>query len=690
MDYGYTGLGGYEVRIADHNKRLLGSGVLFTPHEDKYAYVFTAAHLFWYTDDLNTPHMPDKIELVLTYAKNRECVSTIKPYFIKMSDKAVYEETNLILLHKNYNARDKKSRWDAAVLRISRDTWMERSVCAFHFPTTYRNTTLTGWGYPLAMSNTESLLSGEADPFREGLRFKGEAIRFDNEYFEILLQYSVERSSIDLDGYSGMGMYTEQGLFFGVLSRDAGSEYAGPYVWVTAWKVFWDILDAYGNVNYKQYTKSVEHEYVNLNQQVWWLPKSMAVSEYGLMEDRYSINLQTLLLGMTDPYTVILASVWKNGIGRSLEKQVYKFISRYTQEHSKKLRQHWYEYDEYFPEGEMNFIQGEGIIINLHANTENMYELLQYILKILHQREEEAKAYKLIVNIWSQDPVIAFHALQEVWEKKTLDSSIDFLSAISYFMLAEKHKEVSRTQICQCRDQLRRMNFPEMKKELIMYKNMKTAIWWELLKDMAESEEQEEVLLGYQAAKSYHHAIEHWMEHWMEQMGRKWCLKWKKQPEELVSRWEAEDIDLFCWELYLYQKRCSEGKAAMCNELLKELRGYSSASIENLLDMLLSREGFDDLDNTVLRPEDVARWARTAENEEFQRYLPILKQKKPYYWCAIVNSIYGLEYVLDEVFDKGKTSYAEKILNQKINGDRDIFQEEDVEYIRSLIRRRNK
>ena len=92
MDYGYSETCRYEVRIADRNKRLLGSGVLFVPPGDKFVYVFTVAHLFWYTGDNGVLYTPSEAELTLTYAGRREQVSNIRAQIRKVTELMEPEE----------------------------------------------------------------------------------------------------------------------------------------------------------------------------------------------------------------------------------------------------------------------------------------------------------------------------------------------------------------------------------------------------------------------------------------------------------------------------------------------------------------------------------------------------------------------------------------------------------------------
>ena len=665
MDYGYTEAYRYEVRIADRNKKLIGSGVLFAPDEDRFAYVFTAAHLFWYTDDSNKKHEPSEINLSLTYAAHREGSTDMKISIHQVSDRGEYED-NIILLHPKYSLGERNSKWDAAILRIYREPWMDEKVKAFSFPSAYEDEFLFGWGYPETMSETEGHDSDITDSFRESLPLEGSAKKYDEKYQEILFQYVDERSGRDLDGLSGTGLYGKPDLFFGVLSRDAGNEYSGSYTWITAWKAFEEILDAYGNIEYAQYVRSLNR--VDLNLLVWWLPESTAYYGDGLMDDRYSINLQALLMGMTDSYTVVLASVWNGGIGRGF-----------------KNHQQWFEYDEYFPEHKINLDQTHGIVVNLCSDEKKPYEIIQRVSDILRLREENATKCKLIVNIYSFEPRSAFDALYKVWEMKGNEKSIDFLSAISYSMLAEQMNDAALEEVSQIKDRLERLDFPEMTRELITYRDVKTAVWWKVLKDIIEFGNQDDVLVAFQAAKSYRPAIEYWI----NGLKVKWLAEWREHPEELICKLESEDIDLLCWELYLYQKKCKQDKVVRYRDLLYRLLDYSTESVKNLLETLLSNEVIH-VENGFVQPRDVARWARTAEQEEFERNIASLKIGKTYYWSAILNSIYGLQYVMNEIQNQRQSIYLGEILNQNVSNIKDICQKEDIEYKRSIIRRRRK
>ena len=685
MDYGYSETCRYEVRIADRNKRLLGSGVLFVPPGDKFVYVFTVAHLFWYTGDNGVLYTPSEAELTLTYAGRREQVSNIRAQIRKVTELMEPEEKDVIFLHGNYDPGNRSSSWDAAVLRMEKESWMG-TIKAFRFPSIYKDTKLIGWGYPKVMSGQENRKSGEADSYRETLPLEGEAKMYDSNLREIKFKHFLSRPIHDLDGYSGTGLYAEDALFFGVFSRDMGPEESGSYAWVTAWKVFWEILDACGNTEYKKAIALTEFELIDLNQQAWWMPESIIINEDGLMEDRYSVNLQSLLLGMTDPFTVILASVWKNGIGKSLEKRVGKYMSEHGDNDLRESRWQWIEYDEYFSDSETDLCTKDGIVVNLHAEDKNIYEFRQRILKILYLREEKSKESKLIVNIWSHSPREAFNALESIWgEKRTLEFNIDFLSTVSYSMLATQGKGVPWQDIRQTENRLSRMEGSDKKKELILCKDMETAVWWRLTDIMAGSESQEDVLLCYQSVKSCHPA----MRRWIGGLRIRWCEIWRKHSEELINRLNEEDIDSLCWEIYLFQRGCQKDHAVRWQGLLDELKKYASGSVRNLLDMVSGQEDTSSLESFKVRPEDIARWARTATREEFRNSIPFLMKSRSYYWSAIISSIHGSDYVLQEIWGEGRNVYAEKILNQNVSGKSDIYLDEDAEYMRRLIRREN-
>lgn len=682
MDYGYTGTCRYEVRLADINNTLIGSGVLFVPGREQYAYVFTAAHLFWNIDYSNKKNQPSEIELLLTYAAYREESFKIKSRIRKVSDKDEYDDT-IILIHSKYDLSKINSRWDAAILRIEYQPWMKK-VKAFRFPSGYYDTYLSGWGYPETMSNTEEDKMGMADSFRESLPFEGNAKKYDKEYQEILFQYHEERSQRDLDGLSGTGLFAQPDLFFGVLSRDAGNEYSGSYTWVTAWQSFEEILGTLRNVGYERYIRA--SEVVDLNRQVWWLPESSAYYECGLMDDSYSINLQALLLGMTDSYTVVFASVWKGGIGESLEKQIHLNKLENLFSNCREWKQLWFEQDERFPEHDVGIEQAQGIIVNLCADKKEPYEIMEQVSDILRHREETMKECKLIININSNNPKIAFKALYQVWEMKSnrMDETVDFLSAISYAMLEVQENEVTWTEVGQIKSRLERMELIEMTRELIEYRDVKTDVWWKVLEGVVKSENEEEVLLGFHISKVYHPA----MEFWISRLHAKWLAKWINRPEELRNRLSTEDIDLLCWELYLYQKGCTRELSVRHCHLLDKLKDYSSESVKNILDMLMNEKEKNELEKIFLQPTEVIRWAHTAGKEEFERNIPLLKSKKVYYWSAILNSVYGLRYVMDEIRDRGQSAFLGEILNQKVKDTKDIYQREDTEYIRSIIRRR--
>lgn len=612
MDCGYTEPCRYEVKIMDGNKADLGSGALFVPRRDKFVYIFTAAHLFWYTEDTGHTHTPADMELFLGYAQKRSQTTKISAHIRRAYAGEVPEEINLILVHKKYDPGDRASKWDAAILRIQREEWMEAEMKAFRFPASYENRALKGWGYPGTMTLAEMLESGVVDFFRASLPLEGEAKKFDSENMEIEFKYSEQRQFINLKGYSGTGLYAEPDLFYGVLCKSAGSDEAGPHAWVTAWEAFFGILDAYGDVGYQQYRKSVRHEEIDLNQQVWWLPESVSYRG-GLMEDDYSINLQSLLTGMTDAYTVILASIWRGGIGRNLENKVYRYLSNHTCDDPQRVRQQWFEYDEYFPDYGISLDFGDGIVINLQAYHENAYESRQRVSEILRQREEKAAECKLIINIWSHNPTEAFQVLRGIWEELS-GAGAEFLSAISYSMMAGRWNAEVKEQTTQTKERLKRLNPPDRTKEAVLCRDMETAVWWELLEDLSGSDSQEDVLLGYQAAKQYHPA----MQRWIGGLKSGWRKAWKEHPEELTERLEGKDIGLLCWEIYLYQKKLPDTKAPMWKELLNEIKKYDLSSTEAMLD-ILGRE--EDLEiDAELRPEDVARWARTAEKKNLKKY----------------------------------------------------------------------
>lgn len=676
MDCGYIEQDKYAVRIAGKNKGLLGSAILYVPGEGEYAYVLTAAHLFW---NQKSPEPPEReMHLIITYSCDRDRITERDVHISKAGEKIsdnLNNKDGVLLIHDKYNLRDKQSRWDAAVLRIPTEDWMRERVKPFIFPAGRRNVRLEGWGFPLRMAGKESMDTGSRDYLRESMPVLGKIIQYDTEYCEIKIKHDKDRYEIDLDGYSGTGFFADTDLFYGIFSRDAGGMNVGQYAWVTEWTVFLNLLREFGCDERHLNREKPKQAPVRLGEQAWWLLESPFSEKYGFMHDRYSINLLSLLLGMSDSYMVVLASLWDSGIGESLEAVVNGYLYKSAQKESGFFLQ-WKEYKEELPGTDQGNDRCDGIVVNIHADTNNKYLLGGKVKDILYQKTIDQAEYKLILNIWSDEPITAIRAVRRIQEECENQEDIDFLSVISYQMMSHSGGDTAYDLHSHI-DRIQGLPFDNAAKEMLHYKDGNTEVWWNMLSHMAKSGDEENALLGYLSAKTYHPAVQRWL--------KALFREWYKNMPDILGKVNPEDIDTLTWEVYLCSRNGGSDEETKWKEFLNALKELCSSSMFNLLEGLEDGNLADYLKKDSVNPLDVVRWARVGNAEEIRQLIPLLKEKRPYYWGLITNSIGGEQFILEEVI-KNKSKYAEGVLNQTVKGNIDIYQEEDTRYTRSLIR----
>lgn len=214
---------GYDAAVRiDYEDNPIGSGVLYVPADRKYAYIFTAAHIF---------PKKQEFEIKVTFSSGFSEGGNYREKEQKYSCKIVkilesWEKPFCRLCYLDgYKANEKGSSNDGAVLEIPYESWME--VSSFIIGRAENGNELKGAGYPSTM------IKKEKDIFISTVMRVPETHLDKNEKWDYLVIYDSDRyerpmetDSSFLDGFSGTGMFLEtsdgQRQYIAVFSRDAG------------------------------------------------------------------------------------------------------------------------------------------------------------------------------------------------------------------------------------------------------------------------------------------------------------------------------------------------------------------------------------------------------------------------------------------------------------------------------------
>ncbi len=669
-----------DVLICDSRHKLLGTGVLLASEDLEYAFVLTAAHLFRnqenslkeeaglriYSPFLGNPQC-DKDKYGKSN-KNGQMVEAVCSIHLP-GDDIEGEEESVILIHSEYDPKIEQSSHDLAVIRIQKKEWMDGMETVRFADKIEEATPLCGHGYPVGTDGER--LGKNGDVHKARTRFTCTCDKENIRTHEFKVTYLMP-DTVDLHGYSGTGLFDRSQRLYGVLYRKAGNNEAPQNCFVSGWKGYKGLLEALG---WKAPPETAEEGVtdIDLNVRGRWLlhpnGKYPNGKSGGLMDDRNAVNLASLLLGMTDAYTVILATTWRKGIALSLEKMLNEFADRNHSERGKLPFPKWRE----APSPDAPVQAGEGVAVNLAASRQD----------ILPRVEELLARYQkvpLIVNIWSERPAEALEAVADLYEKG-LRGRADFLSVIGYEEKMDRGASRMTEAAADCLKQLKCKKINKKTALLLRYKEQDTGLWWNIIAQLAEEADAGENFIGYRIARSSGKAVQRWFEAHRGDGVEKLFTE-----DILYHLFEQEEIDDLAVYLWAYLRELADRESGGWEDCFAQVRDCCSEPRAALLAVL---EGECEIRCMMdrLSPGDIQIWADLAEPADFAGSIGELSAaNQAFYWIAVMRNRGGAEFVMRERLKRQNERLISQILNRVLGQDGDELIRERAPYIRSHIR----
>lgn len=666
---------GRDVFICDGNRTPLGTGVLFVPENFEYAFILTVAHLFRndtncsresitlniYSPFLRKIHKDEGRERDLGRISNVECE------IWKMGETFQDDSDAVILLHSKYNPNDKASSFDIAVVRLKKETWMNE-MKPLVFPEKFEERIeLDGYGYPRG-GNVEQLRKN-GDFFAGRLPLKCCSAQYDEIRKDIEVTHDYKKQEgIELDGYSGTAIFDGKGRFYGVVSRLWGRDNdPGAFV-ISSWRGFDEVLQTFG-LEIKNIDVSREMEiFIDLNVRGHWLLNIQNESARDLIDDREVINLASLLFGMTDAYTVILASTWKKGIASTLERMIYEFAAKNNQKREDLPFPKWKEASHLTDTAE----QGEGLVVDIAASRS---DLLVRIREILQRCKN--KNIPLIVNVWSERPEEAISAVASVYEKSELQCMGDYISMIDDSVISKNVWYYAEESPDICLQKREDIDQQVGRHVFLTDKDYNAEHWWSLILQTAKSGFAENNLKGYRLAKSSKDAVQHWIGAQSEESIQKLF-----EYEIVFNLLEQDEVDELTMYLWRFIKAHPEN--IVIRKFFDRIKNNCSLHVTQLINVL---EGQCDIQDIVdsLYPTDIQIWSELVENDNFRSSVEKIKGHN-FYWIAIMRGLNGYEYVMRERITHKSGRFMSRLLNRNSQKDDDELIEAQASYIRGFLR----
>ena len=416
-----------DVFICDGNQAPLGSGVLLVPKDYEYVFVLTAAHLFRHKNAPSAEYVT--LNIYSSFLRNKQYkegatknlgrIKNVECDIFTMDEEWQSEEGPVILIHSKYDPQNCYSPCDHAIVRMEREKWMN-GISMFSFPKIFEERiALCGYGYPCGGYGEQ--LRREGDFFSGRSNFECSSSQNDEMKNEIIVSHGYERDRIKLEGFSGTGIFDTQGKFYGVIGRRYGNDEAPDACILSSWKGFDEILQIFGWVPTVTDVPEEDILTVDLKVTAHWLLDKGGDASKDLLDDRKTINLASLLFGMTDSYVVVLATVWRNGIAAAMERILDEFAAKDNRRRESLGFPMWKE------QSSLNYTerQGEGLVMNIKAVRP---DLLSRVREILKRHENENMP--LILNVWSDRPEEALSAVAGIYEDSKLRTLADYLSVV--------------------------------------------------------------------------------------------------------------------------------------------------------------------------------------------------------------------------------------------------------------------
>lgn len=417
--------------------------------------------------------------------------------------------------------------------------------------------------------------------------------------------------------------------------------------------------------------------------QAWWLLSGKKAVRYGHMDDRYSIKLFALLLGMTDPYNIIIASRRPDGLCTRLNRILKDYCDKKQITLSSIPHGYWTSFDNRIPDSLCGLSSEiRGIVFNICAD--DFYLASELVSNAIEQKKRENPVFPFVFNIWSDDPLTAVSTTCKIQSHNNFCGNVEFLSTISYDILCEDEKPISQKNL---QAEFRHLccnglTLENQLSQLMYIRDNTPQIWWKIIDELACSNDLDENFLGFLTARPLHSAVQKWLS-----MVSNNIFSQIKNSYSLPQKLSPEDRDFLYFEVTFLLQKCNPWEREIWKQAQSNLRCFCSDSIATFLsdtDNYSNGQDYLHLDSFT-----IALWARYASQEAFEKMLPNLRRDDPIlYWNAIVNSNYGTNCILDMLADPITQRQLSIIINQteSIQNNNDYYLNMDAYPIRDSIR----
>lgn len=413
------------------------------------------------------------------------------------------------------------------------------------------------------------------------------------------------------------------------------------------------------------------------NLSAWWLLSGRNVNQYGFVNDRYSIKLFTLLLGMTDPYNIIIASNRPKGLCAGLNQVLndYRNKNQVVLDIIKDGR--WSEFDDRFPDALRDNLPSKtmGVVLNLYAD--DSCPINSLVLNAIEKKKNENVDLPMVINIWFKNPSKALSVLQDIKNYNACSVNAEYLSVIPCDALCINESTIDAPEPF-CHD---RMSLKECERELINLYNKEPCKWWRTIEWLARSNDINDNLLGFLAARPIHNAVQMWLSNISGDI-----ISQIINSDSLSQMLSSEDKNYLYFAVYYKFKICDPQNKSTWKSIQTDLEDFCSKSAVIFLSMDNNRDG--EQNNLTLDNFTIANWARFVPQETFESMLPYIKQENlTFFWIALVNSEHGISHILNMRDDQKKRNILSAIINQtETNFNNDFYLEMDTIPIRDSIR----
>lgn len=683
-----------DVLICDKNNNAIGSGILaVTTETNNVAYILTAAHLFVNTGNakefINRGEDEYEIDLNIYSAYYRKwClnrdekkaqkakrlgklgIADIPVYrFKEVAEEQSLLENPFIVIHDSYDPEDPCSTFDAAVVYIQSTDWMEKINSIQFGKSSAQRIPLLGYGYPVG---DKGLCLKSSDDFAKYVTsFRGVTNGVIYEDGEFQVEHDYNRRDISLNGISGTGLFDENGFFWGVIARYFGNSESPDRVWCTSAEVFAPLVGLFGwkpDIDGKQNTME---SHVNLIRSAYWLQSALPGNAKGIMSDRMKINAASLLIGLSSPCVLIMATNANHGIAAAINRILEEQFQARREEPKVPNAERWSEIEDWHTE----VFKGRQII-NISARKTDLITIIKDILDKHNQRESS-----LILNIWSEKPWEAVFMVSQMKEISDISSKADFISLLGYSEILNYEENLSCDGLNARLAVEKTMSLSDEKQTLIFEKNNNIDWWWKNIPEYAKKGNAVEAFNGYLVAENTADAVWRWFEALPNEMANIiFCEDFIYNDMEL----NQSEIDHLALNAWLYLKSLNETDNNR-RKVFQSIYKYCSKKITSLIEVLENQRSLGEMLEDF-SGEEIYFWADNISPEQLDDHIEELKINEIFYWIAITRNPGGIKYIVEEKYFQDRSRFSSNLFNKVPKQSKDDRIEAKVRLLRRYIR----